>query len=76
MGSAMRLIHSGTAPNTEQISPEYLKKPISPRSVTVARVSHSFFPTTVSAASICSAQNQSASAINISSRTYFGSPQV
>ena len=42
MGSASRSMKAGGGPNREQIIPLYLKKPMSPRSVTTARASQNF----------------------------------
>ncbi len=76
MGRAMRATKSGTGPNSEQNSPAYLKKPISPRSIAAARISHSFPSFFEGACAMRRAQNQSARAIPIRSSTYFGSPQA
>ena len=76
MGSAMFSMNSGTCPNTEQTRPEYLKKPMSRMSTVQDTATHSFFLPRVPAPATRSAQNQEVSAMNISSRTYFGSPQA
>ena len=61
----------------EQIMPLYLKKPMSPRSVTQARISHSFPRSPLRRSfAMPRAKAQSKAAMAARSSTYLGSPQV
>ena len=76
MGRAMFATNSGTCPKTEQTSPAYLKKPMSAMSMAQETTTQSFLRPCESAFSTLSAQNQEQRDMNMSSRTYFGSPQA
>ena len=72
----MFAMNPGTSPKTEQMSPAYLKKPMSAMSMAQETATQARFPLREAAISTRSAQNQEQSDMNISSRTYFGSPQA
>ena len=75
MGRAMFLTNAGTSPNMLHTSPAYLKYPMRAMSMAAAAATQSRFALP-SDASTRRAQNQLVSAMNMRSRTYFGSPQA